>query len=237
MTMKKGSHYITRAIDGGSNAPLSNEQKAKICIRAGEAYEHMRRQGLIHQDVALEDWRRDQQMSAVDCDSLRQCTQKDFDALMAHFENLLGNSDKAFSYSLRAENSPRNVALHNLRKACMEAKGALRDPMGYVRGYLRRAKGLALEDADAKTIWGCVFMIRRKTQKTNITAKAGGVSAGGTVDDVLDSLGIPKAGAGAPVTKPAGAKKGGAWKQPKSKGSKKPAAPPSTPAPSADEPW
>ncbi|PTY03912.1 hypothetical protein DB346_02930 [Verrucomicrobia bacterium LW23] len=233
--MKKGAHHTRRAMAGADNAPLSHKQKGQICIRAKEAFDALRKQKLIADGIDFNDWRRDQQACAVDMESLRECVGKDFEPIMMHFENLLGNSDKAFDYALRAETRPVRVAMHHLQQECKAAEALMRNPMGYVRGYLRNSKGgITLEQADAKTVWGCVYMIRRKVQSLRAKAKGGGISAGSTVDDVLDSLGIPAAPA--PTAAPAGAK-GKPFSQPKPKAARQRPAPPAAPQTGMDTPY
>jgi hypothetical protein len=206
-----GAFHVNRAVNGAAMAPLSDAQKATICMRAREAFDAIQPEG-----VSFVDWRRDQQISAVNCESLTECHNEDYKVLIAHFKNLIpSQAGEALNAILEAESDPRRQALAVLRKECKAAEDIFPKGMEYVRGFLRNRRNCSLENADKKAIWHGIFTLRKKVQALRAKQK-GGISAGASVDQILGNLGIAL---------------------PKKPTTKKAVAPATTPRPATEQPW
>lgn len=86
---------------------LSPKQKATICQLAKKAFTLQHDLGLIDDNETT--WRRDQQKIACGKASLRDCGQKQYLSLIAHFQQLAGlqvESKKTWSRTGRAKGSP-----------------------------------------------------------------------------------------------------------------------------------
>lgn len=84
--------------------PLSKTQKARLSILAREGYKIHSQHGVTDQSFA--DWRHEQQMEAVGCESLTKCIQRDYLPLVAHFQSLTGQDGDAFNTHM--QNQPAN---------------------------------------------------------------------------------------------------------------------------------
>lgn len=152
-----GPAAVDRAIAGGAEAPLSNGQKAHICMLARELYPD-------ESQVPFDEWRRSEQLRAVGIASLRAAQNQHYLQIVAHFEDLLGRSGSAFRRVFKAQTEPRLAALHHLYAECAKAQDVLPKAIEYARGFLRNRRHVALEDADAKALWHAVFTVRSKAQ-------------------------------------------------------------------------
>jgi hypothetical protein len=148
------------------SAPLSNEQKAALCIRAKDAFLHVHGRD-PRAAVELTEWRRAEQFAATGKDSLTLCTQADYLSLLAHFANLGGQSGVAMNAHLRDATSDRRIALHKL-KTELAARGLT---LAWVATIARNKFKQAVEDCTAKQLWNLVFDIRNSKHKP--TAKNG----------------------------------------------------------------
>lgn len=153
-----------------ADAPLSREQKARLCLLAREAFDRLEESGLIPEGERFEGWRRAEQARAMGCEefSLTGATQRDFRALRAHFGALKGDMRRAFRDALGAEpeTADRELVVHKLREACAEC-GVLwpNYPESICRTQFRRP----LAEATPKQLWSLFFTVRnrRKAKKRN----------------------------------------------------------------------
>jgi hypothetical protein len=139
--------------------PLSREQKARICIMAREAFQ------ITTDDADFTDWRRDQQLRACGKESLKEAVQSDYLPLRAHFENLLGKSDRALETHLRAAQEPQRIAMMKLRAACDDAGLDL----AYPSKICRQQYKCELDEANANQLWRLVFTVRNRKKKKATT--------------------------------------------------------------------
>lgn len=177
---------VDRAMAGAALAPLSNGQKAALCILARAAWD------ISGSPLPLEEWRREEQQRAVHIRSLRECTNQDYKPLRAHFEDLLGRSDRAFRSAMKAEVEPKSWALHCLYRECSKVKSEMPHSLAYVRGFLLNKRGVTLEEADVKSLWHALFTLRRKVQQERKKAK-GGIPAGDAMSQLLSGIAAAKA--------------------------------------------
>ena len=119
----------------------------------------------IEVDGSLEqlfrEWRHEQQLKACGKSSLRDCVQSDYLPLRAHFENLIGESDRALETHLRASSEPARIAMMKLRAACSEAGLDLAYPAKICRTQYK----CDLDEANAKQLWRLVFTVRNRKKK------------------------------------------------------------------------
>ena len=183
-----GNRKSARAYPAEGTAPLSNEQKAALCIRAREAFIRVHGRD-PHDGAELETWRRGEQEKATGKPSLTLCTQADYLPLLGKFADLAGESGVAMNAHVRSATSERRLAMHKLREACAQAGLAL----SYPAAICRTQNKCALEDATAKQLWRLVFTVRNRAAK-----KARQVS--GVRDQ--ESEASPKASAPPPDSRP-----------------------------------
>ena len=157
--------------------PLSSRQRQMLAGLAALAYKN------IAPDEDFNDWRHDQVRKVTGCAGLRECANEHFLPLKAHFHDLLGNADTAFRAAFKSANEPRSWALFRLYAEVSAMKDVMPNAMAYVHGFLKKKRGLSLDDADDRAIWHAIFTIRRKAQSLR-KKKRGGESAG----DVLAKL-------------------------------------------------
>ncbi|MBB5351086.1 hypothetical protein HNR46_001320 [Haloferula luteola] len=87
---------------------LSKAQKSRLAQEAAKAFEVQDRAGLIDRVPALSEsanrdtWRRAQQQESVGKSSLRDCQNRDFRPLMAHWLTLQGRDAEAFRTHMRS---------------------------------------------------------------------------------------------------------------------------------------
>jgi hypothetical protein len=149
--------------------PLSNEQKAALCILAREAWEI---QGGEAECGPLLDWRRGAQFDAVGKSSLTECAQSDYLRLRAHFLSLKGESGRAMSAHVQHQTEPERVAMFKLEEAC--AKKRL--PLSYAESIGRQRFKTDLDKLSAKQIWWLVFTMNNRPGPNPVSAKARPVS-------------------------------------------------------------
>ncbi len=137
------------------SGPLSNEQKARLCILAREGY------ALAFTDQPFADWRHEQQELAVGKASLCDCVQDDYLALKAHFQRLAGEEGDALRTETRHGTEDRRVAMRKLEVECAARKLAL----SYPAAICRRQFKCALNEATVKQLWMLVFTVRNRRKK------------------------------------------------------------------------
>lgn len=152
-----------------SGAGLENQDKARLCILAREAWDVNDECRITNVDFAT--WRKHQQFLAVTGAnplldrtsrlSLRDCTKRDLLKLVAHFENLAGETGRAVKTHMRAATQDTAVAMHNLTAACGERGLSL----SYPAKICAKQNKCALEDASANQLWRLVFTVRNRRKK------------------------------------------------------------------------
>lgn len=157
---------IDRSVRGCELAPLTNDQKATICILAQEGYDRVGR--LTGEE--FDSWRHAQQEIACGRASLCTATQKDYLALRGHFRALAGHTRSALRDFVASETNDSGYARKKLRHECRAAEDVIADPENYVRSIARnRFKTGDLEALSSKQIWSLVFDIRRNAQRRRRT--------------------------------------------------------------------
>lgn len=78
------------------NSLLTNPQKATLAQIARKAYNRQDDLGLIDDAVSFADWRHSETFAACGISSFRKARQSDFTTIRGHFENLSGDSVRAF---------------------------------------------------------------------------------------------------------------------------------------------
>jgi hypothetical protein len=156
----RGSAVTERCVNGASLAPLTTSQKRELVLLARDAFASQTG-GAGHFDT----WRHGQVLQAVERAGLSKCRQEDYNPLKAHFSALLGRRGLATRCLIRAASDPRRQAIAMLEKAVHEAADVLPDGRAYAAGFVRNKRHVALDDADAKTIWHAVFCLRRRAQQ------------------------------------------------------------------------
>ena len=134
--------------------------------------------GLAHPPVAeraedFDTWRREQCMQAVERPGLTACRNEDYLPLQAHFLRLLGRRDAAAIAARRAWDDPRRQALAKLQHECEAAADVMPAAWNYAAGFVQNKRGVSIDDADAKTIWHAVFLIRRRAGQLRRTENRG----------------------------------------------------------------
>jgi hypothetical protein len=148
-------HRQSRNFYGGPGSPLSNEQKARICIIARDAF---MRTDLIQSADNFKEWRRQEQLEAIGKESLRECVQSEYLALLAHFQNLAGESGRAVKNIIRAAAEERAVARNKLDESLGER--GLR--VEYAEAICKRQFKCSLDEASAKQLWTLNFTVRNR---------------------------------------------------------------------------
>lgn len=146
-----------------AGGPLTNGQKARICILAREAWEAECRPG------DFGDWRHEQQARACGHGSLLACAQADYLLLTAHFKNLLGRSGAAFRDLMRHGTEGKRLAVHKLRAACDQYGFAYPD---YPAAICRRQYRCSIEDASERQAWNLFITVRSRGQARGRRAAA-----------------------------------------------------------------
>lgn len=135
-----------------ATGPLSNEQKAALCILARSAYD------LQFSPEDLQSWRHSQQLLACGKSSLCDCTQADFLLIKAHLQRLAGEEGEALRTENRHSVQDVKLAMFKLRATCAE-RGV---NLGYARTICRSVCKCELDAASHKQIWRIIFTIRNR---------------------------------------------------------------------------
>lgn len=142
------------AYPGRPPTPLTRRQKMELCVAARAA--HRRMGGGAPADV----WRRAEAVKAAGC-RVSEATQNEYLRLLAHFQDLAGDSGRALETELRSAEEPRRVALRKLRLECA-ARGL---SMGYPEAICRRQYKCGLDEAAPNQLWRLVFTVRNRRKK------------------------------------------------------------------------
>lgn len=169
--------YQMQQTRGAAMGPLSSQQRQKLAAMAHYAWIE------VGPDQAFNDWRHEEVRACVGKGGLTECVNADYLPLKAHFLALGGKFGASMKASLKSMNEPRSWALFNLMKACTEAKDVMPEAMKYARGFVLNKRGISLDDADDRTIWHAVFVVRRKAQAERKKKQGGSRAA-----DVLTNL-------------------------------------------------
>lgn len=161
----RGVAAIDRAIAGAAEVPLTKEQKARICILAREAYDQAESQ------VSYDEWRRSEQRRATGIESLRDARNKHYNSYVAHFENLLGRSGRAFKREFKSQTEDRSWALYRLKLESRKAADVLPAALEYAAGFIRNRLHVSLEEAPARSLWAAIFMLRRRVHQLRRQAR------------------------------------------------------------------
>ena len=141
------------------SAPLSNEQKANLCIVARKAFDYLLEAGKLGESATLEEFRHEVQLKTVGKESLTNCTQDDYAPLMAAFYHLAGEDGLAMKWILRGQTNPKRIALAKLGEACVEAGVKYPD---YPSAICRHRYKCALEDLKPNQIWKIFYTVRNR---------------------------------------------------------------------------
>lgn len=167
---------------------LSKEQKRLIAQLARQAYLAWPERAAfeaINSDLSLTAcfaaWRHVEQGKATatgsgqacGIQSLRECTQAHYRPLKAHFENLLGQTDRASRTLAGEAGNSRRIAAHKLDQALRERDLA----EGYAAAICRRQFRCALAEASEKQLWNLVFTIRNRRPSVTATARKSQLAA------------------------------------------------------------
>ena len=172
------SRTLDRCADGGSGAPLSREQKRRVCMLARRAWERLGRPGFADQaedlpaavrltaSEAFDVWRQDEQATASGCAHLTCAENRLYPELMGHFSGLAGLDRQADYWSGRAVGDTHRRAMWALRREYSRVGDVIDHPEAYV-GQIAQAryKTRDLERLSEKQIWGLVFDLRRAAQR------------------------------------------------------------------------
>ena len=100
---------------------------------------------------------------------LSQCRQEDYARILEFALRLQGRSKQADAVAVQATCEPRARALHAFHQAVRECRDAAWaagdktfDPIAYAGGFLRKKRGVNLDDADAKAIWHAYYLLKKK---------------------------------------------------------------------------
>lgn len=156
------SDAATRAVNGAALAPLSAEQKTRLVLLAREAFTRLTETGVLGDAAEFGPWRHEQCQQAVERPGLTACRQEDYLPLQAHFLGLLGRKAAAEVSLQRAWDDPRRQAFAKLRSECQAAADVMPAAWNYAAGFCQNKRKVGIDDADAKTIWQAVFLIRRR---------------------------------------------------------------------------
>lgn len=162
----------TRAVAGAALAALSNEQKTRIVLLAREAFDFMVETGALGDAAEFDAWRHEQCQQTVERPGLSVCRNEDYLPLRAHFLRLLGRKDAAEIAAKRVWDDPRRQALAKLQHECRAAADVMPAAWDYAAGFVRNKRGVSIDDADAKTVWHAVFLVRRRAVQLRRTEKS-----------------------------------------------------------------
>lgn len=138
--------------------PLSNQQKAALCILCREAYDLQPDASPDPTEAQLAEYRHAQVEKATGKPGLTACVQDDWKPLRAHFLALVGRTGEAFKAAMEHGTEDVKVAMFKLRQACQRA-GL---PLAYPAAICRNQYRCALEDATAKQLWQLVFTVNNR---------------------------------------------------------------------------
>ena len=150
-------------------SPLSNIQKKDIAIAARRAYDAWpEREAFeainaeLSRTACFEAWRHVEIRKVVRfTESLRECTQAHYGALLSHFQAMAGDDTAAQRTRARDADNPRRVARYKLEEALRE-RGL---ELGYAIAICRTQNRCELDQASAKQLWRLVFTVRNRKRR------------------------------------------------------------------------
>jgi hypothetical protein len=162
--MKKFSNQYRRSRNEypSGGGLLDNEQKAHICILAREGAS---RTGIDPEE--LQAWRREEQFKAIGKESLTDCVQADYLKLVAHFENLKGETGRALNAHLRSAVQDKEIALKKLHKECALRGLDISYPGKICLNKFKRT----VDEATPRQLWCLVFDVRTSNKPIVSTAR------------------------------------------------------------------
>ena len=147
------------------SAPLSNDQKFKLSALARRAFNRelalARGRGEKLADLNESEFRHRHVALACGKLGLRCCSQDDYGAVKAHFQDLLGESGKAMNTLVYAEGNSRRIAEYKLVQACRRSGLTL----AYAASICRNQFKCSLEEATEKQIWCLTFTMNNRGRK------------------------------------------------------------------------
>jgi hypothetical protein len=158
---------VARNIAAPGLMPLSSEQRQQLARLGRRAYEHLFA-GEFNPDAIPPDydaWRHQQCLLCVERPGLRFCRNEDFLPMRAHFLRILGKHQEADYALQRAITDPRRQVQAAFERECRQVGDVLPNARQYAAGFCRNKRGVNLDDADEKTLWHALFMIRRRAQQ------------------------------------------------------------------------
>ena len=141
--------------------PLTKKQIKSLVLLAWKAY------GMEFPppDIDFDEWRHRQCMITVERAGLTDCRNEDYLPLRAHFQALLGNEEQAAADWMKHEEEPRSWAMHKLDWECRAAAEVMPEAKRYAAGFVRNKRNVELSEADDKTLWHAMYVVRRRAQQ------------------------------------------------------------------------
>lgn len=170
------SGFIRRAIVGAADAPLSKRQKQLLCRIARTVWEKEGRpyfdavawasgsELALSPSEAFELWRHETQERTCGRRHLTCATQRDYPVLMAEYARMLGDTEQAMYWVMRAADDPARQAMAKLKEELKCARGTIARPEEYVSAIARRQYGAEVSELSANQIWSLVFTIRNRVR-------------------------------------------------------------------------
>ena len=158
------------AINGAASAPLSREQKKRLCILAERAwtakgcplwYPQQDPEIRLCRTSALELWRHMEQEHLTGRKHLTQCGQADYELLRAHFARLAGNHREAEMAEARMHGDDARRARAFLRSELAAARTQIADPRRYAETIAKSKYKCGIDTLTAKQVWTIIFDLRR----------------------------------------------------------------------------
>jgi hypothetical protein len=143
------------------SAPLSNLQKrllSQLCRRAFNRTRALARGRGEGFEVREDDYRHEEVIKATGKHGLRCCSQDDFQAVRAHFLDLIGEHGSAFNAQLAAGTEKRRQAEAVLVREL--AKAGLH--LNYANAICQRQFPCTIFDATERQIWNLVYTVRNR---------------------------------------------------------------------------
>lgn len=139
--------------------PLSNEQKAKLCILIRDAYGRQEHASANPSTEEIDTFRHEECQRAVGKPGLTACVQDDWKPLLAHFLAMTGATDRAFEAAYEHGTEPARVAMFKLHEALRKA-GL---PMAYAAAISRRQHhGKEPSGLNPKQLWQLTYTINNR---------------------------------------------------------------------------
>ena len=143
-----------------------------MVLLAKEAFDRLVESGVLGDAAEFAVWRHEQCQQTVERPGLTCCRNEDYLPLQAHFLRLLGRKVAAEIAAKRVWDDPRRQALAKLQHECRAAADVMPAAWNYASGFVRNKRGVSIDDADAKTVWHAVFLIRRRASQLRRTEKS-----------------------------------------------------------------